>query len=175
LIDDLLAVLRRTLADDNAASLVAEVAAGKTSPWLLGWVPLMQGGGESGIIGAWRQAAEQRLSDERNRADLRSLSLVFAALAGCRPAWDHGLGGWNMKTSPFLDEIRAESREESRAEGALALARALVLRLGRQKFGKAPTKKQQKALATITDVAQLEALAERLLGVDSWAELFGEA
>jgi hypothetical protein len=76
-----------------------------------------------------------------------------------------------MKTSPFLDEIRAESREEGRAEGA----RALVLRLGRQKFGKVPTKKQQKALAAVTDLTQLEALAERLLGVDSWAELLGAA
>jgi len=71
-----------------------------------------------------------------------------------------------MKTSPILDEIRAESRAEE--------ARTLVLRQGRQKFGKSPTKKQQKALEAITNLARLETLAERLLTVDSWAELLGE-
>ena len=71
-----------------------------------------------------------------------------------------------MKTSPILDEIRAESRAEE--------ARTLVLRQGRQKFGKSTTKKQQKALEAITNLARLETLAERLLTVDSWAELLGE-
>jgi hypothetical protein len=82
-------------------------------------------------------------------------------------------------TCPFLDEIRAEgraeAREEARAKGRAEEAWALMLRLGRKKFGKIPTKKQQKALAAVTDLAQLEALAVRLLGVDSWAELFGDA
>jgi hypothetical protein len=72
-----------------------------------------------------------------------------------------------MKTSPFLDEIRAEGREEGRVEQA----QALLLRQGRHKFGVPPTKKQHKALMMITDVARLEALADRLLDVDSWAEL----
>jgi hypothetical protein len=34
-------VLRRSLADEDAATLVAGVASGEISPWLLGWVPLM--------------------------------------------------------------------------------------------------------------------------------------
>ena len=68
-----------------------------------------------------------------------------------------------MKTSPFLDEIRAESREEGQL--------ALLLRQGRHEFGAAPTKKQQKALKAIADLRRLETLAERLLDVDSWGEL----
>jgi len=68
--------------------------------------------------------------------------------------------------SVFTAAIRAESRAEE--------ARTLVLRQGRQKFGKSPTKKQQKALEAITNLARLETLAERLLTVDSWAELLGE-
>jgi hypothetical protein len=68
-----------------------------------------------------------------------------------------------METSPYLDEIRAEE------------VRALVFRMGRQKFRKAPTRKQQRALEAITDLARLEDLAERLLAVESWAELLGEA
>jgi hypothetical protein len=50
----------------------------------------------------------------------------------------------------------------------------VVYRQGRQKFGKAPTRKQQKALDAIADLARLEALAERLLDVSSWDELLGE-
>jgi hypothetical protein len=40
-----------------------------------------------------------------------------------------------------LDEIRAEE------------ARELILRMGRQEFGKAPTRKQQKTLDAMTDLA----------------------
>ncbi|HUY37064.1 MAG TPA: hypothetical protein VMV69_30380 [Pirellulales bacterium] len=112
-----LTVLRRHLADEKAASLLADVAAGKTSPWLLAWVPLMRGGGEPGIIAPWVEEAQRRLTDDRDRADLGSMARVFATLAGGRSAWDHGLRGWNMKTSPIFDEIRAERREEGREEG----------------------------------------------------------
>ena len=63
-----------------------------------------------------------------------------------------------------------KSCEEGRAEEA----RTLLLRLGRQKFSKAPTKKQRKALEAIADLVQLETLAGRLLAVDSWKELLGE-
>jgi hypothetical protein len=72
-----------------------------------------------------------------------------------------------MQTNPLWDEIRAEAREEGEARGV----RSTVLRLGRQKFRRAPTRKQQQALEAITDLGRLEALAERLLRVDSWAEL----
>jgi hypothetical protein len=126
----------------------------------------MQGGDASAIIALWRTTAERSFTDERDRADLGSLAKTFATLAGCRPVWDEGLRGWNMKTSPFLDEIRAEARAEA--------ARELVLRIGRQRFGKGPTRKQQKTLEAVTDLAQLFALAERIHQVGSWAELLDE-
>ena len=71
-----------------------------------------------------------------------------------------------MKTSPIFDEIREEVRGEE--------TRDLLLQLGRRKFGTAPSRKQQKALKAITDRGQLKALAERLLDVDSWAELLAD-
>ena len=43
-----------------------------------------------------------------------------------------------MQTNPFLDEIRAEARVTALADGA----RTMLLQLGRQKFGRAPTRKQ---------------------------------
>jgi hypothetical protein len=168
-------VLRRSLADEDAASLIAGAASGKVSPWLLGWVPLMQQGRESAIIAPWRKAAERRMLDARARADLGSLALVFSTLGGCRAAWELGLKGWNMKTSPFLDEIRAEGREEGRAkgreEGRMDEVRAMLLRQGRRKFRAAPSRKQQQTLKGITDLGQLEALAERLVDVKSWTDL----
>jgi len=170
-----LTVLRRNLADESAADTVAGVAAGDISPWVLGWVPLMRGAGESGIIVRWRAEAERRLTDARDRADLGALTLTFATLAGRRAAWDRALRGWNMQTSPLWDEIRAEGRalgrEEGREEGRAEGVRTTVLHQGRHKFGKAPTRKQQKALEAISDLGQLEELAARLLDADSWADL----
>jgi hypothetical protein len=127
----------------------------------------MHGGGELDIIGTWRAEAERFVTDEWDRAVLGATAVTFASLANCRPAWDHGLKGWNMKTAPLFDEVREESREEGRVEEA----RTLVLRQGRHKFRKAATRKQQKALEAITNLGQLETLAERLLHVDSWAQL----
>jgi Domain of unknown function (DUF4351) len=166
-----LSVMRHHLAGEDAAHLVDRVEAGEVSPWQLAWVPLMQGGSEHGIIVQWRGQAVQWMTDQRERADLGSLALTFATLARCRPAWEKALRGWNMQTSPFLDEIRAQGREEGRADGV----RATLLRQGRQKFGKAPSKKQQKVLDGLSDLAQLEALADRLLDVNSWADLLAES
>jgi hypothetical protein len=156
-------VLRYPLADVDAKTVVAGVAEGEISPWVLGWVPLMRGASELAIIARWRAAGERFLTDERDRADLGTLTLTMATLARCRAAWDRGLRGWNMQTSPLWDEIRAEGRVEG--------VRAMLLCLGRRKFGKAPNRKQHQALEAITDLGQLETLAARLLDVDSWAEL----
>ncbi len=166
-----LTVLRRNLAGEDGKALIARVASGEVSAWQLGWVPLMRGGNESAIIIQWRKQAEAHLTDEVHRADMGSLVLTFATLAGCRPAWDRGLKGWNMETSPFLDEIRAQGREIGRQEGRAEEARAMVMRFGRRKFGKGPTRKQQAALGAITDLDQLEQLADRVLLVDSWSNL----
>jgi hypothetical protein len=72
-----------------------------------------------------------------------------------------------VNTSPIFDEIREEGRRAGRIEGM----RALVLLQGRQKFCKAPTKRQQQALESIDDPARMEALAQRLLDADSWGKL----
>lgn len=164
-------VLRRSLAEEQAAPLVASVAAGHASPWALGWVPLMRGGSTADIIMPWRTAAERLIPDERDRSVLGALTVTFATLAGQRGLWERGLRGWNMQTSPYWDEIRAEARGEGRIDGI----RETILRLGRRKFGKAPSRKQQKALEAITDPAQLEELAARLLAVDAWADLLNGA
>jgi hypothetical protein len=166
-----LTVLRRQLIDEDGRALVRSVAGGQLTPWLLAWVPLMRGGRESSIIAEWLDAADRFFVDAQDRTDLATLTLTFATLAQWGPVWRRGLRGWHMNTSPFLDELRAEARVEGRAEGRLEGVRATLLRQGREKFGKAPNKKQRKALEDLSDLSQLEELAARLLHVDSWADL----
>lgn len=82
--------------------------------------------------------------------------------------------------SPVLEALREEVREEGRAEGRvegrvegrLEALRATILRMGRKKFHRAASRKQQADLNAITDASRLEALSERLLDVSSWSELF---
>ena len=50
-------VLQRTLRDEDAAGLAADVAAGAASVWLLAWLPLMRGGADSHIIDGWKREA----------------------------------------------------------------------------------------------------------------------
>ena len=153
-----LAVLCSDFVGEAAVELTAGVAAGTVSPWQLGWAPLLRGGSESGIIETWRQAAETRMANEADRRILGFLTCTFAQLVHCRPTWERRLRRWNMQTSPFWDEIRAEG------------AREMLLRLGRRMFGRAPTRKQNRELDAVTDLARLEGLAERLLDVSSWAD-----
>ena len=58
--------------------------------------------------------------------------------------------------------------------GQLMEGRAILLRLGKKKFGRAPSKKQAAELEAITDMARLHALSERLLDVNTWSELLAE-
>jgi predicted transposase YdaD len=134
----------------------------------------MNGGAESAIIEEWKKASMRLIADERDRADLGSITLTFATLAECRSAWQKALRGWNMQTSPFLDEIRAQGLEEGLERGRLEGVRTTLMKQGRQKFGKPPSKKQQKELEGISDPTHLDSLAERLLTVDSWVELLAD-
>src|SRR5208283_1122779 len=71
-------------------------------------IPLMQNGSEPGIITQWLELACAE-PDERRRGDYGGLALVFAELAGCRPAWKQALQGWNMQVSQQVLEWQAEA------------------------------------------------------------------
>jgi hypothetical protein len=122
----------------------------------------MRGGDGADIIDGWRREAEQ-LPDEHERSDLGSMTRTFAALAGTSASWRRGLRGWNVLKSPFLEEIREEARAEAWREA--------VLNLGRQRFNRAPTRKQKADLEAMTDPARLERIHLRLLTAPSWADL----
>ena len=80
---------------------------------------------------------------------------------------DPRTNGANVQRSTFVDEWLAQGREE----GQLLAYRATLLRQGKKKFGRSPTKKLAAELDAITDTARLEALSERLLDVNTWSEL----
>ena len=79
-----------------------------------------------------------------------------------------------MKSSVTYQAIIQEGREVGREEGRTVEARAIVLRMGRKKLGWPPTMRQQATLDAIAELPRLEALADRLLDANSWAELLAK-
>jgi hypothetical protein len=106
-----LRVVQITFTDEDAGAILARIASGELSRGVLPWIPLMRDGGEAGIIGEWRRLALQE-PDEQRRGDYGGLALVFAELAGRKPAWMHPLKGWNMKESQTVLEWQREARVE---------------------------------------------------------------
>ena len=72
-----------------------------------------------------------------------------------------------MQTSDLWDEIRAEARTAARVE----TLQQTVRELGQERFGKAPTRKQQAALLAITDAARLQRMCRKVLSATSWTDL----
>jgi hypothetical protein len=165
---------QRTLRDEDAAATLREVAAGGISWWLLAWLPLMRGGAEVGIIQGWVREA-RREPDQGEQGTLAGLALTFAWLAGNFAVWDRALEGFDVVKSPYLEQLREKVRAlahaEGLAEGEAEGLRRTALRQGRQRFGKAPTRKQEAQLQAITDVARLDRILDKIMTASSWKEL----
>jgi hypothetical protein len=109
-------ILQRTLRDEPAAATLAAIAAGRTTRWLLPWIPLMQGGAEAGIMEQWKEVAVTE-PDRQVRSTLGAFALLFAELADRAETWTLALEGWEMRPSQVVEEWRNEGRVEGRAEG----------------------------------------------------------
>ncbi len=105
-----------------ATALLERIRTGELSRALLAFIPLMQADDPSVIIASWVELASAE-PDERLRAEYGALAKVFAKLSPAADQWFSVLEGWSVKTSPFLDEIRAEERAEAKAEDILQLLR----------------------------------------------------
>lgn len=77
-----------------------------------------------------------------------------------------------MKESMTYQKILADGREEGRLVGETNEARNLIRRLGARRFG-APPGWVEERLSSLSDLVALEALADKLLEVESWQELLG--
>lgn len=157
--------VERTLARESAADLLQDIAAGKTTRNLLGFVPLMQDGKDGAIIEQWKAVAAGEPSAMR-RSDYRDLALVFAELARNKTAWNAGLEGWNEMRSALVDGWK----EEGRVEGRVEKARELLVALGGRRYGE-PDAEAARLIKALTDEDTLERLALRVYEVESWGEL----
>jgi predicted transposase YdaD len=122
-----------------------------------------------------------RVMAEAQVGDSVELWTTVALLMGLRYKPDairellRGVSG--LEESTIYQEIlgkgqeigRVEGREEGREEGRAEEARALLLRMGNKRFG-APSDQVKAVLETIASLARLEALADRLLEVETWQE-----
>ena len=77
----------------------------------------------------------------------------------------------NPGIKAWIDRGLAKGLAEGKVEGRLEEARAIILRLGAIRFGK-PAKRTLAKLAAISDLAELEALTDRLIIATDWKELF---
>jgi hypothetical protein len=117
-----LTIASRALRVEDAVSTLAEIADGRTSRWLLPWIPLMKGGGKPTMLEEWKRLA----GAEPNpiwRANYASLALVFAGLTRHLDEWTQALEGWNMKESTVVNEWKAEGKVEGQRDSLLQLLR----------------------------------------------------
>jgi hypothetical protein len=120
-----LGVVLRTLREEDAVRTLAEIDAGRTARCILPWIPLMHGGGDSGIIHEWLRIAGNETESQR-RSAYAALAVVFAELTASHVQWKQALEGWNMRESQIVSEWKAEGKVEATRT---ALLRLLKLRL----------------------------------------------
>lgn len=126
------------VANDAAADTLAKVAANEYSWGALFWVSLMAGGADAEVVRVW-----QRLRDEKvpphSRADVTHIALMFAELAGRRPAWNRVLEEVTMTESQVYNEILEQ--------GEMRLARVDLTRVIRLRFPAILTPDVERAIA----------------------------
>src|SRR5439155_11258269 len=80
------------LCDRQAQAVLDGIAAGTVPRVVLPLIPLMQGGGDPGIIQLWLVQGMLE-TDNQQRGDYGGLLLVFAEAAGCADVWKPALKG----------------------------------------------------------------------------------
>src|SRR5262249_1502144 len=95
-----LGVAEWNLAEEPADHRLRLVKAGKAPRLALAWLPLMQNGGEVGMIRRWLAQAQQEEDPQKRQA--LGLALVFAEKAGCGSAWQEALKGWDVTESQIV-------------------------------------------------------------------------
>jgi hypothetical protein len=172
-----LQIVERNLEFERAEELLAGVESGRWPRSLLGFIPLMIGGGESDIIERWKLLAAAE-PNNRSRGDYGSIALQMADRVNRGEIWGEKLKGWNMTESPFINEFialgRAEGRVEGRAEGEaksrVEEARSVILQFGAKRFGPA-TAEIESAVLSLGDYERLKRIRDRLLDAADWSDL----
>ena len=134
---------------------------------LLGAVP------DASLAGVLRRM-DERLVGEVGPAARETLLMAAFLLAGLRmdPAAAAELfrGVGYMEESATYQMILKQGEAKGEVRGKAEEARAILMRLGRRRFGPADASTTA-TLAAIDDIERLERLSERLLEVHDWADL----
>jgi hypothetical protein len=161
------------LAAMDAAATLNAIAAGEVARCALAFIPLMQRGGEDGIIAQWLEIARAE-PNERKRGDYSSLALVFAELTKRRAPWQEALKGWNVKESQQVLEWQAEAeqRGEKRGEerGELRGVRNSLRIVLENRFGML-SEEFLRRLDAVTDLGRLQAALKQATGIQTPDEL----
>jgi hypothetical protein len=123
-----LGVEERNLSGESAQRLLRQVRMGRAPRLALVFVPLMQGGGEEGIIRTWLELARQETDQQKRQA--LGLVLVLAERAGCGEQWRTALEGFDVTESPIVREWTAQARAQGNVE--------MLLEVLKGKFGALP-------------------------------------
>ncbi len=113
----------------KAEDVLQQVAEGKAPLSALPWIPLMQGGNESGAIERWKELAALEPQASR-RTDYAVLARTFADAVNEQAIWHHALKGWNMRESKFIKSWENVFRREQSVRS--------VLEVLQDKFGALP-------------------------------------
>ena len=114
--------------EESATATLDAMAAGTTSRGLLAWVPLMGGSDTPEAVARWVELALAE-PDDRVRRDVGVIAKAFAPLNPRPDLWRAALEGWQVKTSPYLDEIAQEGEVRGRKR---TLTDVIGGRLGQQ-------------------------------------------
>ncbi len=155
-----LGVAERNLSGYEAATVLADVAAGRTPAVVLPLIPLMQGGGESGNIATWLRLMS--LQPQARRTEYAGLALVFAEAARRQGVWKKALEGWNVKESKQVLEWQAQFGGE------------MLVEVLQAKFGELP-EDLDSTLRALTSTARLKTLVSLAALAQSLEEFRREA
>src|SRR5262249_384953 len=102
---------------DSATAALDELGQEKPTWGILFWIALMASAEDKVVVEGWQRLV-RALPEDRDRADLIGIALVFAELAGRGQVWRPILEGWSMTESPIVNEWIAQAQEQSRLEEA---------------------------------------------------------
>ena len=97
--------------EQSATALFDAMAAGTTSRGLLAWVPLMADSDTPKAVARWVEVALAEPND-RIRRDVGAMANAFAPLNPRLDLWRAALEGWQVKTSPYLEDVAREAQSK---------------------------------------------------------------
>ena len=158
-----------SLSQQQAATTLERIGRGELGKSVLPWVPLMAGGGVAAAVQEWVRLAGEETSAERRR-DYAGLARVFAERAGCLPAWERALEGFDMWQSQVIKEWKDEGRKEGRQEGQREAMQAALLQVLRRRFKEEPPQALAQLIQQTTNLETLSRWTDHAWEVASLEE-----